>query len=113
MNAPHFNSRRRTLMQLAAPGTFGPAGLSALIQGCTGQGDMPAAPGIYDLPARRPSTGKRPRRARWSSPATRLSPPPKSHAVVVIGKDAYLLRAGTNVTFEADPQRSGCSPPWR
>lgn len=107
MNAPHFNSRRRTLMQLAALGTFGPAGLSALIQDALAKGDMPAAPGIYDLSGTATVNGQAAKTGTLVKPGDKVVTAAKSHAVVVIGKDAYLLRAGTNVTFEADPQRSG------
>jgi hypothetical protein len=106
MNTSHFIPRRRALMQLAALGAFGPAGLSALIQDALAKGDMPAASGIYDLSGTATVNGQAAKAGTPVKPGDKVVTAARSHAVVVVGKDAYLLRAGTNVTFEADPKRT-------
>lgn len=106
MNTPNSFSRRRVLMQWAALGAFGPAGLSALIQDALAKGDMPAAPGIYDLSGTATVNGMAAKTGTMVKPGDKVATGPKSHAVVVLGQDAYLLRAGTNVTFEADRSQS-------
>ncbi len=102
MKLPHPSSRRRALMQWAALGAFGPAGLSALIREALAKGDLPAAQGIYDLSGTATVNGQAARAGTPVKPGDTVATGPKSHAVIVVGQDAYMLRAGTRVTFEAD-----------
>ena len=99
-------SRRTTLKQLAALGLLGPAGISGYIQEVLAKGDSPALSGIQSLTGSATINGKVAKVGSAVNPGDNVSTGKGGLAVVVVGKDAYLLRDSTNVVFEqnkADP----------
>jgi hypothetical protein len=103
----HSSSRRRTLCRLAALGAFGPAGLSALVQHALAKGDLSAVQGLYDVSGRVRVNGQPAKAGTRIKPGDKVVTEDGSHAVVVVGQDAFLLRAGTNVTLVSDAKRTG------
>ncbi len=94
-------SKRRTwLKQAAALGLLGPAGISGLIQEALAKGDLPASRGIHSITGSVTINGTPAKVGLLVQPGDSIAAGPGSSAVVVIGRDAYLLRANTRVTFE-------------
>ena len=100
-------SRRTTLIQLAALGLLGPAGISGYIQEALAKGDAPVLSGIHSLTGSAAINGKDAKVGSAVNPGDRVSTGKDSLAVVVVGKDAYLLRDGTNVAFEQSQSKPG------
>ena len=100
-------SRRTTLIQLAALGLLGPAGISGYIQEALAKGDAPVLSGIQSLTGSAAINGKDAKVGSAVNPGDRVSTGKNSLAVVVVGKDAYLLRDGTNVAFEQSQSKPG------
>lgn len=100
-------SRRTTLIQLAALGLLGPAGISGYIQEALAKGDAPVLSGIQSLTGSAAINGKDAKAGSAVNPGDRVSTGKNSLAVVVVGKDAYLLRDGTNVAFEQSQSKPG------
>lgn len=100
-------SRRTTLIQLAALGLLGPAGISGYIQEALAKGDAPVLSGIQSLTGSAAINGKDAKVGSAVNPGDRVSTGKDSLAVVVVGKDAYLLRDGTNVAFEQSQSKPG------
>lgn len=90
----HDAIRRRVLM-LAAGGALGAGGLSGFMSRVLASGDLPKTPGIHRLDGSATVNG---REARVGTPVRagdRIATGPRSQAVVVLGKDAFLLREMT------------------
>ena len=100
-------SRRTTLKQLAALGLLGPAGISGFIQEALAKGDSPVVSGIQSLTGSATINGRDAKVGSAVNPGDKVATGKDSLAVVVVGKDAYLLRDGTNVTFEQSKSRPG------
>ena len=100
-------ARRRRLLQLAALGTLGPAGISGLIQDALAKGDLPAIVGINSLSGTATVNGVAAKAGTLVKPGDKVATGRDSTAIVVIGKDAYLLRANTSVIFEASRDNPG------
>ena len=100
-------SRRTTLKQLAALGLLGPAGISGFIQEVLAKGDSPVVSGIQSLTGSATINGRDAKVGSAVNPGDKIATGKDSLAVVVVGKDAYLLRDGTNVTFEQSKSRPG------
>lgn len=93
--------RRRWLKTAAALGLLGPAGISGLIQEALAKGDVPVIAGINSLDGTATVNGKPAKIGTPVKPGDRVATGPKSFAVVVVGKDAYLLRENSTVVLEA------------
>ncbi len=105
MSSPE--SRRTHLKQLAAVGLLGPAGLSGLIQDVLAKGDLPAVSGINSLSGNASVNGQAAKVGTPVKPGDRVATSSGSYAVVVVGKDAYLLRDRTTVIFEESKSNPG------
>ncbi len=93
--------RRQWLKNAAALGLLGPAGISGLIQEVLAKGDVPTVAGINTLQGTATVNGKPARVGSPVKPGDRVTTGPNSFAVVVVGKDAYLLRDNSTVVLEA------------
>ena len=105
-----IRNRRRTLMQLAAMGTagaLGPAGLSGFIQDALAKGDLPGVPGVNSLTGSATVNGQPAKVGTPVKPGDKVATGKGSMAVVVVGKDAYLMREGTQVVFEQNNANPG------
>lgn len=102
MTQAHFSKdlqrRRRSIVRLiAASGALGAAGMSGFIARALAKGDLGAVQGINRLEGTVTVGGKA---ARIGSPVPlgeRVATGPNSMAVVVVGEDAFLLRANTTI----------------
>ncbi len=107
---PVFSStvaRRSRLKQLAAMGLLGPAGVSGLIQEALAKGDLPVVNGVNSLSGIA-TVNDIP--AKVGTPVNAgdvVSTTTGSTAVLVVGKDAFLLRGGTSVSFQESKTRRG------
>ncbi len=100
------NTRRRQwLKSAAALGLLGPAGISGLIQEVLAKGDVPTIAGINTLQGTAMVNGKPARVGTPVKPGDRVTTGPNSFAVVVVGKDAYLLRDNSTVVLEASKSK--------
>lgn len=87
--------RRRELLRLVASGALGAAGVSGWLSQALAKGDIGATPGINRLEGTATVGGKP---ARIGTPVPlgeRVATGPNSMAVIVVGPDAFLLRANT------------------
>ena len=106
----HTNSRRHTLKQfaaLASIASLGPAGISGFISEALAKGDAPTASGIHSLTGSATVNGQDARVGSAVKPGDKVVTGKGSVAVIVVGGDAYLLRDGTNVTFEQSKSKPG------
>ena len=94
-------------MQLAALGLFGPAGITGLIQEALAKGDVPTVSGINSLSGNVTVNGVLAKSGTVVKAGDKVSTSANSMAVVVIGKDGFLLRDGTSVTFEESKSKGG------
>ena len=104
-NADTF--RRARLKQLAALGLLGPAGITGLIQEALAKGDVPTVNGIHSLSGNVTVNGVVAKSGTVVKAGDKVSTSANSMAVVVIGKDGFLLRDSTSVTFEESKSRGG------
>jgi hypothetical protein len=95
---------RRDVLRLAALGALSP---TAWISSALAKGDLPTVQGIHDASGSVTVNARSAQRGVPVKLGDRVATGDKSQAVVVIGKDAFLLRSNTNVVFEAEPQRTG------
>ena len=100
-------SPRRTLLKLAALGVFGSAGISGLIQEALASGDLPTADGINSLTGSATVNGVAAKIGMLVKPGDTVATARGSTAVVVIGKDAYLLRENSRIIFEPSRDDAG------
>ena len=99
--------RRTRLKQLAALGLLGPAGISGLIQEALAKGDVPVVKGINALSGSVTVNGKPASIGAPLQPGDSVSTGKASTAVLVIGKDGFLMRDSTSVTFVANKSTPG------
>lgn len=97
------NNRRAWLKQMSALGVMLPAGMSGLIQDVLAAGEASMASGIISATGNVMVNGKRVNAGAALKLGDRISTGEgkRSKAVVVIDKDAFLLRADTRVEFLA------------
>ena len=100
-------SRRNHLKQLIALGLLGPAGLTGLIQEVLAKGDSPAISGVNSLSGSATVNGQAAKVGSAVKPGDKVTTGKGSHAVVVVGKDAFLLRDDTSVVFEQNKEKPG------
>lgn len=97
--------RRRWLKTAATLGLLGPAGIAALVQDVLAAGDLPKTSGIHSLEGEVTVNGQSAKVGTLVKPGDRIATGPRSMAVVVVGKDAYLLRERSSVTIQANQDR--------
>ena len=100
-------TRRARLKQLAALGLLGPAGISGLIQEALAKGDVPVVKGINSLSGSATVNGSPAKVGTPLKPGDRVTTSGGSTAVLVIGKDGFLLRDNTSVTFQESKTKPG------
>ncbi len=101
------NLRRRWLKSAAALGLLGPAGISGLIQEALAKGDVPIISGINSLQGSATVNGKPAKVGTPVKPGDRVTTGPNSLAVIVVGKDAYMLRDNSTVVLEESKSKPG------
>jgi hypothetical protein len=92
--------RREALKKMAASGALGAAGLSGLIAEALAKGDIP--PGVNQLEGTATVNG---RAAQVGTPValgSTISTGQNSRAVIVVGKDAFLMRAHTVIEIQGN-----------
>ena len=94
--------RRLHLKRLAALGALVPAGLAGLIQDALAAEDAVVRQGFHKIEGAVNVNGKPATMSTIVKAGDEVSTAEGSTAMVVIGKDAYLLRGGTGVTFESN-----------
>ena len=99
--------RRRWLKTAAALGLLGPAGISGLIQEALAKGDVPPVAGINSLTGTAQVNGVAAKVGTPVKPGDRVTTGPNSFAVVVVGKDAYLLRDNSTIVLEESKTTRG------
>lgn len=105
--AEQRSNRRNWLARAAALGLLGPAGISGLIQDALAKGDVPTARGIHSFTGNVTVNGSPAKVGMLVKPGDRVATGPGANATVIIGKDAYLLRADTSVVFEGAKDDAG------
>ena len=100
-------SRRTYLKQLATFGLLGPAGISGLIQDALAKGDLPAISGVNTLSGNATVNGQPAKVGTAVKPGDKVTTDKGSYAVIVVGKDAFLLRDSTSVVFEQSKDKPG------
>ena len=101
------NLRRRWLKSMAALGLLGPAGISGLIQEVLAKGDVPTIAGINSAEGTVLVNGRLAKVGTPVKPGDRVTTGTNSFAVVVVGKDAYLLRDHSTVVLEESKSTPG------
>lgn len=104
---PSIAARRARLKQLAALGLLGPAGISGLIQEALAKGDVPVLKGINSLTGSVMVNGLAAKAGTLVKPGDKVSTGNGSTAVLVLGKDGFLLRDSTSVTFQESKTKPG------
>ena len=100
-------SRRNHLKQLVALGLLGPAGISGLIQEALARGDAPTIPGVNTLTGTATINGQPAKVGSAVKNGDKVSTAKGGSTVIVVGKDAFLLRENTTVTFEEKKGKPG------
>ena len=100
-------TRRARLKQLAALGLLGPAGISGLIREALAKGDAPVVKGINSLSGSATVNGSPAKVGTLLKPGDKVMTSGGSTAVLVIGKDGFLLRDNTSVTFQESKTKPG------
>jgi hypothetical protein len=102
-------ARRTWLKTAAALGLLGPAGISTLIQDVLAKGDIPIGPGVNALTGSITINGQPAKVGTLVKLGDKVATGNEKGtiAVIVIGKDAYLLRESTTVTFEESRSKPG------
>ena len=100
-------ARRARLKQFAALGLLGPAGTVALIQAALARGDVPVVNGINSLTGNATVNGRPAKVGTPLKPGDTVATNKGSSAVLVIGRDGFLMRDSTSVTFEASKSKPG------
>jgi hypothetical protein len=84
-------TRRKWLLQTFA--TLGVSALPAAIGHALAMGTRPAAPGLYRVEGEVRVDGRPAEAGQLIRPGDIIETGPRSHAIFVVGRDAYLLRA--------------------
>ena len=100
-------SRRNHLKQLVALGLLGPAGISGLIREALARGDAPTIPGVNTLTGTATINGQPAKVGSAVKNGDKVSTAKGGSTVIVVGKDAFLLRENTTVTFEEKKGKPG------
>ena len=88
-------ARRRWLLGTVA--SLGTAALPGAVRHVLAMGERPAAPGLYRVEGDVRVNGRPAGAGRLIRPGDIVETGPRSQAVFVVGRDAYLLRAGSRL----------------
>lgn len=94
--------RRRLLQQLISGGALAAGGVSGLIREALAMGSQPVAPGIHKLRGSVSLNGRPAKTGELVLRGDSVSTGPDGQAVLVIERDAFLLRENTQVDFGKD-----------
>jgi len=100
-------SRRTLLKQLTALGLLGPAGVSGFIQEALAKGDAPPIPGVNTFTGTVTVNGQAAKVGTTVKPGDKIVTGKSSSTVMVVGKDAFLLRENTTVVLEEKKGKPG------
>jgi hypothetical protein len=89
--------RREWLRRIAAGGVLAGGGLTGIVSRALANGDLGGKQGVVQLEGTATVDGRAARVGSAVNAGQRVATGPGSHAVVVIGKDAFLLRENTAV----------------
>lgn len=92
-------SRRRLLQYLLASGALAAGGVPGLIREALAMGSRPIMPGIHSVRGSVMVNGKPGREGDQVARGDAVAVGPNSQAIVVIERDAFLLRENTQVEF--------------
>ena len=104
---PVHRLRRQWLKIAAAIGLYGPAGLASLLQEALAVGELPKTSAIHSMEGMVTINGQPAKVGAPVKAGDRIATGPKSMTVVVLNKDAYLLREQTSVVLEASHGQPG------
>ncbi len=91
------DAMRRKILFLAASGALGAGGLSAFMSRALASGDLPKTSQVHRLEGSATVNGQAAKMGTPVKAGDRIATGPASHAVVVLGQDAFLLREKTSV----------------
>lgn len=94
--------RRRLLKVLAAAGVFGPAGIAGVVSQALAMGKVPVSPGVHKMQGDVTVNGQPARMGQLIGPGDTVVTGADSEAIYVIGRDAFLQRDKTTLTFGTD-----------
>lgn len=94
--------RREALKRMAASGALGAAGLSGLIAEALAKGDVP--PGVNQLEGTASVNGRDAQVGTTVRVGDTISTGQNSRAVIVVGKDAFLMRAHTVIEIKGNEE---------
>ncbi|MEP7155465.1 MAG: hypothetical protein ABI905_06810 [Betaproteobacteria bacterium] len=100
-------SRRTLLKQLTALGLLGPAGVAGLIQEALAKGDAPPVPGVNTMTGSVMVNGQPAKVGTTIKPGDKIATGKGSSTVMVVGKDAFMLRENTTVVLEEKTGKPG------
>jgi FecR protein len=103
------NKRRAWLKRVAALSALSGAGISGLIQDVLAKGDLPAENGITSLSGNVTVNGVRAKVGTILKSGDRIATADEkgTYAIVVVGRDAYLMRENTSVIFQESKDKPG------
>lgn len=90
-------ARRAWLKRIAAGGTLAGGGIVALIGRALANGDLGGRQGVVQLEGTATVNGRPAKVGTAVEVGQRVATGPGSHAVIVLGKDAFLLRDDTSI----------------
>ncbi len=97
-----MDTARRRLLQQLIGGALAAGGVSGLIREALAMGSLPIAPGIHTLRGSVSLNGRPARAGELVLRGDSVSTGADGQAVLVIERDAFLLRENTQVNFGAD-----------
>ena len=101
------SARRARLKQLATLGMLGPAGAIGLIREALAKGDVPIVNGVNSLTGSATVNGNPAKNGTPVKAGDKISTAMDGTVVLVVGKDGFLLRGGTTVTFQEGKTKRG------
>ena len=93
---------RRRILALVATGALGAAGLSGWLSRALASGDLPKTSGIHRLKGTATVNGREAKVGTPVKTGDRIATGPASEAVVVLGRDVFLLRENTSIEVHGD-----------
>ena len=91
------DAMRRRILTLAAGGALGAGGLSGFMSRALASGDLPKTSQVHRLEGSATVNGQPAKVGTPVKTGDRIATGPSSQAVVVLGKDAFLLREKTSI----------------
>lgn len=96
---------RRNLLRLAAIATLGAGGLSGYLARALAAARVPLHPGVHEIGGEVHINNQPARLGQLVRPGDVVVTGKKAKTVIVIGKDAFLLRANTRFEVRGQPER--------